>query len=144
MRPFADVQAPFGPYFAILHITREVPNLKKSQSKVKFLVKNSWFFSFWAYLTPQKCEKCGWMSSENILHKNLMILGFYRLKKSHSSQKIWSFEGCKRFQYVFTYFAHILAIFIIFWIFLFLVTFFGFLGVGMTPMFQINVNMVIL
>ena len=46
MRPFADVQAPFGPYFAILHIIREVPDLKKSQSKVKFLVKFPDFFPF--------------------------------------------------------------------------------------------------
>ena len=56
-----------------------------------------------------------------------MILGFYRLKKSHSSQKIWSFEGCKRFQYVFTYFAHILAIFVIMFTLLTLITFFGFI-----------------
>ena len=56
-----------------------------------------------------------------------MILGFYRLKKSHSSQKIWAFEDYKRFQYVFTCFAHILAIFIIMFTLLTLITFFWFI-----------------
>ena len=42
--------------------------------------------------------KCLWLSSWNILHKKLMILVFYRLKKSYSSPEIWAFKDYNKNQ----------------------------------------------
>ena len=61
----------------------------------------------WAYFNHLKYEKCSWLFSWNFLCKKLMILGFYRLKKSHPSPEIWSFEDCQKNQIFFKYFVDI-------------------------------------
>ena len=72
-----------------------------------------------------------------------MILGFYRLKKAHSSPKIWSFEDCKKIHYLTIYFHIFKQFSSYFGLFFSQSHFLDSLVVEMTPRIQNNINMVI-